>query len=56
LETHGERSDDNDAFGKIGRLLDEMIPAAVPKDRPKGRVKDVYERAGGQESDGYRTM
>jgi predicted phage terminase large subunit-like protein len=52
----GRTDDQVDAFGKIGRLLDEMIPAAVPKEKPKARVKDVYERAGGQESDGYRTI
>jgi predicted phage terminase large subunit-like protein len=52
----GRTDDQVDAFGKIGRLLDEMIPAHVPKEKPKARVKDVYERAGGQESDGYRTI
>ena len=52
----GRTDDQVDAFGKIGRLLDEMVPASVPKEKPKARVKDAYERAGGQESDSYRTI
>jgi len=36
-------------------MLDEMIAASVPKEKPKARAKDVYERAG-QESDDYRTI
>jgi len=52
----GRTDDQVDAFGKIGRLLDEMVPASVPKEKPKVRVKDVYERAGGRESDSYKTI
>jgi hypothetical protein len=26
------------------------------KEKPKARVKDVYERAGGRDSDGYRAV
>ena len=52
----GRTDDQVNAFGKVGRLLDEMISAAVPKEKPKAHVKDVYERAGAQESDGYRTI
>ena len=37
-------------------MLDEMIAGQVPKEKPKVRVKDVYERPGGQERDRHRTV
>jgi len=51
-----KHDDQVDALGLIGRMLEDMIAASVPKEKPKPRIKDVYERAGGRESDGYRTI
>jgi hypothetical protein len=38
-------------------MLDEMVPAAKPKDKPKKPVRDVYRRARGEDEGGsYRTI
>jgi predicted phage terminase large subunit-like protein len=41
----GKHDDQVDAFGLIGRMLDEMIPASVPKTTTK-KPNDGYTRAG----------
>lgn len=50
----GKHDDQVDAFGLVGRMLDELIPATVPKpaDRPKF---DGYRRASVDSSQGWRT-
>ncbi len=50
-----KHDDQVDAFGLIGRILDEMVAASVPKERPQKPPRDAYTRAG-QERDGYRTI
>lgn len=50
----GKHDDQVDAIGLVGRMLDELIPATVPKpaDRPKF---DGYRRASTDSSQGWRT-
>jgi phage terminase large subunit-like protein len=43
----GRHDDQVDTLGLIGRMLDEMVAASVPKEKPQKPVKDAYERAGG---------
>ena len=50
----GKHDDQVDAFGLIGRMLDELIPATVPKATPK-KPADGYSRVGGSNnSQGWR--
>lgn len=50
----GKHDDQVDAIGLVGRMLDELIPATVPKpvERPKF---DGYSRLRASQSDGWRT-
>jgi hypothetical protein len=50
-----KHDDQVDAFGLIGRMLDEMVAASVPKAKPQKPAKDAYTRAV-RETDGYRTV
>jgi len=49
----GKHDDQVDAFGLIGRLLDEMVPAQMPKVETK-RTTDGYRKREAQDS--YRTL
>lgn len=53
----GKHDDQVDAFGLIGRMLDELIPASKPKDKPDPRNKSGYSSANDSRGkDGWRTL
>jgi predicted phage terminase large subunit-like protein len=52
----GKNDDQVDAFGMIGRMLDELIPASVPKTPSKAERNDYAGMSRNKGSDEWRTL
>lgn len=51
----GKHDDQVDTFGLIGRMLDDLVPAVVPKAKPASERND-YRRPRREDADSWRTL
>lgn len=52
----GKHDDQVDAFGLIGRMIDELIPASVPKPQPAGQSAGYRRPSDDRGNDEWRTL